>query len=112
MPSEENRPFINQARELLTFYQVVNVSGKTGAALVPRMGADTSGRLPVEHRAIHALLAIKYASLGVAVSADGAVMILKTLEIRHSKYDHIERFFNHAKCVLTSGVSADTFLAV
>ena len=76
------------------------------------MGADTSGRLPVEHKAIHALLAIKYASLGVAVSADGAVMILKTLEIRHSKYDHIEPFFNHAKCVLTSGVSADTFLAV
>ena len=112
MPSEENRPYINQAHELLTFYQVVNVSGKTGAALVPRMGADTSGRLPVEHRAIHALLAIKYASLGVAVSADGAVMILKTLEIRHSKYDHIEPFFNHAKCVLTSGVSADTFLAV
>ena len=44
------------------------------------MCAGNPGGLPIEHRAVHALLAIEDAALGVAVSAEGAVVVLEALE--------------------------------
>ena len=44
------------------------------------MCAESPGGLPIERRAVHALLAIENAALGVAVSAEGAVVVLEALE--------------------------------
>ena len=44
------------------------------------MSAESPGGLPIECRAVHALLAIENAALGVAVSAEGAVVVLQALE--------------------------------